>query len=97
MPPCASGSPDSMDIIVGAKRYIEVDYVAYFRNIKPPRGNIGRDKQSNVTRAKSIQRLHALRLFQIAMKRGRRKAMLGKRGRQNRRIALAIAKNNRIL
>jgi len=59
--------PDTMDVIVGLRRDVEVDDVAERRDVDSPRGDVGRDEHAVLAALEAGERLRALRLRAIAV------------------------------
>src|SRR5262245_52498559 len=78
-------------------RYVEIEDVADFGDIKAAGGNIGCNQQFSFAAAEPIERSHARGLIHIAMQRHRVELMTQQRTMQIGDLALAIAENDGVL
>src|SRR5690349_3054211 len=76
---CSAGAPgaaDSMHIVLGLPRKIEVDHLQHAWNVDAPRRDIGRNERANAAATKPRQRAVALALVHVAMEGSRRMAFI---------------------
>src|SRR5581483_10737009 len=93
----AASAADTVHIIVGMVRHVEIEDVADLRNIESPCGDVGGDEQLGLAFPKRLQSRHARRLVHVAMQRHGVETMLDQRTMQEGDLALAIAKNDGVL
>ncbi len=68
----APGAPDAVDIILRMLRHVEVNHVADFGHVQPPRGDIGRHQHFEAAVAEAAQRLLPLPLRAVGVQDGDR-------------------------
>src|SRR5439155_21719927 len=94
---CASRTPDPMDVILGMVRHVEIENVGQALDVEATRGHIAADQKPDLAVSETLQRLGPLRLDHIAMQRRHVEAVLGERAVENVHVALAVAKDQRVL
>src|SRR6202030_3806057 len=91
------GASDPVDIIVGVMGNIEIEDVADGGNIEATRGDVGGDQERNFAFAELIKRARARGLIHVAVQGADAEAVLLQRLVQNGDLALAVAKNDRVV
>ena len=67
--PGAAGAADAVDVVLRMVRHVVVEDMADGWDVEPPRGDVGRHQDLQLTLAERFQRLHAHGLIQIAVDR----------------------------
>src|SRR5436309_9950578 len=62
----AAGAADSVNVVVGVVRHVEIENMAHIRDVEAARRNVGGDEQRDVAAAELIERRRARRLVQVA-------------------------------
>src|SRR5262245_42833639 len=89
-----AGTADTVDIVVGLPRNVEIEDVADIGNVEPTGGNVARRQELNAPLAEGVKRCHTAHLIHITMQRTGIEAVLLQRLEQDRHIALAIAEDD---
>src|SRR5690606_19622283 len=66
-PARAARSADAVHVIISRPRHVEVEDVAYLRNIETTCGHVTGSKESDLSGAKSVQRLHPALLVHVTV------------------------------
>ncbi len=90
------GTADTVDVILGMNRHVEIENMADIGNIKPPRRYVGGDQELDFTATKSVQRACAHRLIQIAVNGSGIIVVIFQRLGDNINVNLAVAEDNAI-
>ena len=65
--PGASGAADTVDIVFGVVRHVEVDHMADARHVEAARGDVGRDQHGDGAGFKAVQFPDAVGLLHVAV------------------------------
>src|SRR5262245_45787463 len=93
----ATSSADSVHVVVRMVRHIEIQNVADFANIEPPRGDVRCNQQLGLAATETVQCRRARCLVHIAVQSDCVEFVPQQRAMQVGDLALAIAKDNRVL
>ena len=85
-----------MDVIVWAARRLVIEDVAHVRHVETACGDVRGNQECEIARAKTIKRLGAHRLIEIAVDGRGVKAVTLQRERNHIDVGLAIAKNDAV-
>src|SRR5437899_2849569 len=92
--PGTAGTADTMNIVLGMDRHVEIEDVRQALDVETARRNIARDQQADLVVLEALKRLGALGLRHVAVQRGDVKAMTRQRFLQDVDILLAIAEDD---
>src|SRR5262249_16679193 len=93
----ATGSADSVHVVVGMMRHVEIQNVADLGNIETASGDVRRDQQLGLAATEAVQCRHPPCPSHIAVQRDRVEFVPQQRAMQVGDLALAVAKDNRVL
>src|SRR5690606_23208297 len=85
---------DPVHIVLGMGGDVEVEDVAYRRDVEAARGHVGRDEEAKRAVAEAVERLHALALVEVAMDRCGVETMRLQRLRKDVHFRLSVAEED---
>ncbi|MNL44746.1 hypothetical protein D3C87_1673410 [compost metagenome] len=85
---------DTMHIVFGMHRHVEIEHVAHGRNIKTASGDVTGHQERQLIGLECVERLHAALLVHVAMQCARRITMALQRPREGCYVALAVAEDD---
>ena len=93
----ASCAPDTVNVVFGVERNIEVEHRRNVLDVEPARSHIGAHQQVDLAFLEGVERLQALVLALVAVQRRRLQTFTLKRARQPGAAELAVDKNECLL
>src|SRR6185437_6638144 len=91
------GTPDAVDIVLGMNGHVEIEDVRQALDVETAGRDVARHEQANLALLEALQRLGALGLRHVAMKRRGVEPVLRQRAIERVDVALAIAEDEGVL
>src|SRR5690606_36849170 len=85
---------DPVHVVLGMGGDVEVEDVAYRRDVEAARGHVGRDEEAKRAVAEAVERLHALALVEVSVDRRGIEAVRLQRLREDVHFRLAVAEED---
>src|SRR6266851_2317133 len=92
--PGTAGTADTMNIVRGMDRHVEIEDVRQALDVETARRDVARDQQADLVVLEALERLGALRLRHVAMQCGDVEAVARQRFLEDVDILLAIAEDD---